>query len=148
MTRGRAGVTCVEDRLQEAVPETVRYLLGAGMHVWILTGDKLETAVTVAYASGIVDASMALALVDGSDWAAVGPQLEAAAALPAQAGGKALIIGGAALGLAREQGLEGLVGLCRTCGVVVCARCAPAQKAEMVQLVMRRLGKVRHVPPP
>jgi magnesium-transporting ATPase (P-type) len=132
----------VEDKLQDAVPETVQYLLGAGMHVWILTGDKLETAVTIAFSSGIIKASMALAHVDGSDWASVRPQLDAAAALPALPGGKALVIGGAALALAREQGRGGLVELCRTCSVVVCARCAPVQKSEMVQLVMGELGRV------
>ena len=49
------GCTGVEDKLQEAVPETIQYFARAGVVVWILTGDKRETAVTIAATSGLVD---------------------------------------------------------------------------------------------
>ena len=65
------GVTCVEDKLQDEVPETVQYMLRAGMHVWILTGDKLETAITIAYSSSIITSTMKLTVIDGEpslDW--------------------------------------------------------------------------------
>ena len=52
------GATCVEDKLQEEVPETVQYLLKAGMHVWILTGDKLGTAESVARSASIITSDM------------------------------------------------------------------------------------------
>jgi len=42
------GATAVEDKLQEGVPETIATLRAAGMLVWMLTGDKLETAVSIA----------------------------------------------------------------------------------------------------
>ena len=38
------GGTAVEDRLQDDVPETIRSLQDAGINIWMLTGDKLETA--------------------------------------------------------------------------------------------------------
>lgn len=38
------GATCVEDRLQDNVPETISDLQSAGIKIWMLTGDKLETA--------------------------------------------------------------------------------------------------------
>ncbi|VDK66911.1 unnamed protein product [Cylicostephanus goldi] len=41
------GVSAIEDRLQKSVPETVARLLSAGIRVWVLTGDKLETAVNI-----------------------------------------------------------------------------------------------------
>lgn len=47
------GATGVEDRLQEAVPRTVRALLDAGIAVWVLTGDKPETAVNIAYSAAL-----------------------------------------------------------------------------------------------
>lgn len=34
------GVTAIEDRLQEGVPETIEILRKAGVKVWVLTGDK------------------------------------------------------------------------------------------------------------
>ncbi|KAH9586233.1 hypothetical protein LSM04_001641 [Trypanosoma melophagium] len=49
------GTTAVEDELQEGVPETLNFFLQAEIVVWMLTGDKRETAVTIAGTSGIVD---------------------------------------------------------------------------------------------
>ena len=48
------GTTAIEDRLQQDVPETISALQRAGIHVWVLTGDKLETAVNIGYASALV----------------------------------------------------------------------------------------------
>ena len=41
------GVTAIEDKLQDQVPETIRILKQAGINLWILTGDKKETAVKI-----------------------------------------------------------------------------------------------------
>jgi phospholipid-transporting ATPase len=62
------GATCVEDKLQEEVPETVQYLLRAGMHVWILTGDKLETAESVAKSSSIIGPEMMVLYIRSHVW--------------------------------------------------------------------------------
>ncbi|KAG7256622.1 LOW QUALITY PROTEIN: hypothetical protein CRUP_002884, partial [Coryphaenoides rupestris] len=45
------GATAVEDRLQEQAADTVESLHQAGMKVWVLTGDKMETAAATCYAS-------------------------------------------------------------------------------------------------
>ena len=42
------GATAIEDRLQDKVPETIANLLEANIHVWMLTGDKQETAINIA----------------------------------------------------------------------------------------------------
>uniref|UniRef100_A0A7N8WRU7 Phospholipid-transporting ATPase n=1 Tax=Mastacembelus armatus TaxID=205130 RepID=A0A7N8WRU7_9TELE len=44
------GATAVEDRLQEEAAETMEALQAAGMKVWVLTGDKMETAKSTCYA--------------------------------------------------------------------------------------------------
>ncbi|XP_018598718.1 phospholipid-transporting ATPase IG-like isoform X1 [Scleropages formosus] len=44
------GATAVEDRLQDRAAETMEALQGAGMKVWVLTGDKMETAKSTCYA--------------------------------------------------------------------------------------------------
>lgn len=46
----RSGTTGIVDRLQEEVPETIAALQRAGIKVWVLTGDKQETAINIAYA--------------------------------------------------------------------------------------------------
>lgn len=43
------GATGIEDRLQDRVPETIESLRRAGIVVWVLTGDKQETAVNISY---------------------------------------------------------------------------------------------------
>lgn len=52
---GGAGATGVEDRLQESVPDTIMALREAGIQVWVLTGDKTETAVNIGYACRLLE---------------------------------------------------------------------------------------------
>ena len=49
------GTTGIEDRLQEGVPETIARLRAAGIVVWVLTGDKQETAINIAYSCRLED---------------------------------------------------------------------------------------------
>jgi len=46
-------VTGVEDRLQDQVLETIEKFRDAGIQVWMLTGDKIETAKCIAIATGM-----------------------------------------------------------------------------------------------
>ena len=52
------GVTAIEDKLQEGVPETIAGLMEAGIEVWVLTGDKIETAVNIAYSCKLLRKDM------------------------------------------------------------------------------------------
>ncbi|VDL74258.1 unnamed protein product [Nippostrongylus brasiliensis] len=52
------GVTAIEDRLQEGVPECIHLLREAGICVWLLTGDKVETAVNIAFSSRLFSSAM------------------------------------------------------------------------------------------
>lgn len=49
------GATGIEDRLQDGVPETIAALRKAGLQIWVLTGDKQETAINIAYACKLLD---------------------------------------------------------------------------------------------
>ena len=51
------GATGIEDKLQEGVPETIANIREAGIVVWVLTGDKIETAINIGYSSGLIDSS-------------------------------------------------------------------------------------------
>jgi len=46
-------VTGVEDKLQEDVLLTIETLRSAGIQVWMLTGDKIETAMCIAISAGL-----------------------------------------------------------------------------------------------
>ena len=51
------GATAVEDKLQRGVPNTIRDLLRSGIKIWMLTGDKLETAENIAKSCKLIDES-------------------------------------------------------------------------------------------
>ncbi|RHZ32140.1 hypothetical protein DYB31_000347 [Aphanomyces astaci] len=54
------GATAIEDKLQDGVPEAVGTLIDAGMKLWMLTGDKDETAINIGYACNLLQQSMRL----------------------------------------------------------------------------------------
>ena len=65
------GATAIEDKLQEGVPDTIAHLLEAGIKVWVLTGDKVETAINIAYSCRLLNSAMVLVKItdkgDGDD---------------------------------------------------------------------------------
>ncbi|KAB7494597.1 putative phospholipid-transporting ATPase VD [Armadillidium nasatum] len=59
------GATGIEDRLQDGVPETVQALRKAGINVWVLTGDKQETAINIAYSCALFSQNMEILKLNG-----------------------------------------------------------------------------------
>jgi magnesium-transporting ATPase (P-type) len=54
------GATAIEDKLQKNVPETIATLAKAGIKLWVLTGDKRETAVEIGYSTAVLTSKMHL----------------------------------------------------------------------------------------
>ncbi|XP_063771913.1 phospholipid-transporting ATPase IK isoform X2 [Pseudophryne corroboree] len=52
------GATAIEDKLQDGVPETIQLLKNANMKVWMLTGDKQETAVNIGFSCQLLSDDM------------------------------------------------------------------------------------------
>jgi magnesium-transporting ATPase (P-type) len=52
------GATAVEDRLQDNVPQTIHELQDAGIKIWMLTGDKLETAENIGHSCKLLTKDM------------------------------------------------------------------------------------------
>ncbi len=52
------GATIVEDKLQDLVPETIRDLRLAGIKVWMLTGDKIETAENIGKSCNLISSEL------------------------------------------------------------------------------------------
>ena len=48
------GATAIEDKLQDGVPETIANLILGGVKVWVLTGDKQETAINIGYSCQVI----------------------------------------------------------------------------------------------
>lgn len=52
------GSTAIEDRLQDEVADTIQFMKKTGIKVWVLTGDKIETAMNIGVSAGLLDNSM------------------------------------------------------------------------------------------
>lgn len=48
------GAVAIEDRLQDRVPEAISTLIKANIRIWMLTGDRAETAINTGYLSGLL----------------------------------------------------------------------------------------------
>lgn len=49
------GITGIEDKLQEGVPQTIEIIINAGIRVWVLTGDKKETALNISKTCRLIE---------------------------------------------------------------------------------------------
>ena len=73
------GVTAIEDKLQEGVPEAIEALLAAGVKVWVITGDKRETATNIAVSCNLVRRPEALLVLDAGSREGAAAELRRAA---------------------------------------------------------------------
>ncbi|KAM9341246.1 phospholipid-transporting ATPase VD [Symphorus nematophorus] len=152
------GTTGILDRLQEEVPETIEALQRAGIKVWVLTGDKMETAINIAYACKLLrpsDQLLTVACDSKVTCAALLEELklEVQRGEDSLAGGTAagnhgdsssgfiLVIDGRTLDWALQEDLkDDFVELSCRCKAVICCRSTPLQKSQVVRLVRDQLG--------
>ncbi|KAL0110201.1 hypothetical protein PUN28_013685 [Cardiocondyla obscurior] len=132
------GVTAVEDHLQDKVQETLECLRVAGIKVWVLTGDKAETAENIAFLCGhFKKGTEVLRLMDETSEQScflVLTTFERKMKLePHKQYG--LIIDGVSMAatLRNCPHLFKTVGM--NCEAVVCCRLTPLQKSEVVHLI-------------
>lgn len=59
--------TAIEDKLQDEVGLTIATLKEAGIKVWVLTGDKIETAINIGYACQLLNEGLEKVMVDGNN---------------------------------------------------------------------------------
>jgi phospholipid-translocating ATPase len=148
------GVTGIEDCLQPRVPETIQLLRDAGIRVWMLTGDKYETALEVARTCNLIRESREEEKKHGNssigcDCVVTLPQHCSADTICAdllgadekqqlQGGSFVLVVRGSALTLAVACAPAEFFALASRAASVVCCRVTPAQKAAIVRLVKQR----------
>ena len=60
------GVTAIEDKLQENVPETIEFIQQAGIKIWLVTGDKIETAINIGFSSALLTNDMSKSVIDAT----------------------------------------------------------------------------------
>ncbi|XP_005866283.2 PREDICTED: probable phospholipid-transporting ATPase IIA isoform X1 [Myotis brandtii] len=132
-------LTGVEDQLQADVRPTLETLRNAGIKVWMLTGDKLETATCTAKNAHLVTRNQ-----DIHVFRLVTNRGEAHLELNAfrRKHDCALVISGDSLEICLKYYEYEFMELACQCPAVVCCRCAPTQKAQIVRLLQERTGKL------
>ncbi|KAI1316517.1 hypothetical protein EDD11_009856 [Mortierella claussenii] len=136
------GATAIEDKLQVGVPETIDKLRRAGIRLWMLTGDKRETAINIGYSCRLIKDYSSTIILDVPTQAQAHRALNKA--MKDVSKGKSrhvvVVIDGATLGIV-EQSTE-LMALFVELGIradsVICCRVSPAQKAIVVKTVRMR----------
>ncbi|XP_014280434.1 probable phospholipid-transporting ATPase IA isoform X2 [Halyomorpha halys] len=130
------GATAVEDRLQDKVPETISALSKAGINIWVLTGDKQETAINIGYSTKLIVQGMPLIVINESSLDAVRETVLLNLNNIDASGQYALVIDGQALRYALTPDVKSdFLQLCIACKSVICCRVSPMQKAEVVDMV-------------
>uniref|UniRef100_H2ZKG7 Phospholipid-transporting ATPase n=1 Tax=Ciona savignyi TaxID=51511 RepID=H2ZKG7_CIOSA len=137
------GASAIEDKLQQGVPETIATLAKADIKIWVLTGDKQETAINIAYSTHLINNEMALVLLNDSTAEKTKQTMEEAITeigqeFLRQENEVALVVTGATLQHALHTDLEStFLDLALSCKAVVCCRVSPMQKAMIVELVKK-----------
>ncbi|KAH6588459.1 hypothetical protein BASA61_005914 [Batrachochytrium salamandrivorans] len=142
------GATAIEDKLQDGVPECISTLSKAGIKIWVLTGDKMETAINIGFACNLLKRSMILIVIKSKSVDDTIMQVKEALTRFWHASGApmdrheyGMIIEGDSLKFALDPACKPiLLELGCRCRAVICCRVSPLQKAMVVQLVRRGLS--------
>ncbi|XP_075423095.1 phospholipid-transporting ATPase VD isoform X2 [Ascaphus truei] len=155
------GATGIEDRLQEGVPDTIESFRKAGIKVWMLTGDKQETAVNIAYACRLLEHSDKIFTLTKQGKATcevlmnrIIDEIESCVSKNDARKGNlfpcassevtelqfGLVIDGKTLEYALQESLQSkFLSLTGRCRAVICCRATPLQKSKVVKLVRHNL---------
>ncbi|XVE53389.1 hypothetical protein DITRI_Ditri02bG0200400 [Diplodiscus trichospermus] len=159
------GATAVEDKLQNGVPDCIDKLAQAGIKLWVLTGDKMETAINIGYACSLLRQGMKQIIINldtpeiqslertGDKDAISKASRESVlqqinrgkvqvTASSASSEAFALIIDGKSLAYALEDDIKKIfLELAIGCASVICCRSSPKQKALVTRLVKSGTGR-------
>ncbi|CCK70227.1 aminophospholipid-translocating P4-type ATPase DRS2 KNAG_0D04880 [Huiozyma naganishii CBS 8797] len=144
------GATAIEDKLQDDVPETIHTLQEAGIKIWVLTGDKQETAINIGMSCKLLAEDMNLLVIN--EETKEDTRNNMAEKIKALSENKlsqhdlntlALIIDGTSLSYALESDLEDyFLAIGKLCKAVICCRVSPLQKALVVKMVKRKTSSL------
>uniref|UniRef100_U3ILL8 Phospholipid-transporting ATPase n=1 Tax=Anas platyrhynchos platyrhynchos TaxID=8840 RepID=U3ILL8_ANAPP len=141
------GATAIEDKLQDKVPETIETLMKADIKIWILTGDKQETAINIGHSCKLLRKNMGLIVINEGSLDGTRETLSHHCSTLGDALRKendfALIIDGKSLKYALTFGVrQYFLDLALSCKAVICCRVSPLQKSEVVEMVKKQVKVV------
>ncbi|SPO04259.1 related to ATPases [Cephalotrichum gorgonifer] len=137
------GASAIEDKLQEGVPDTIDRLRRANIHIWMLTGDKRETAINIAHSARICQPGSDLYIIDSTK-GSLDSQLQTVLEdIQSESVHSVVVIDGHTLGIIEQSDelSEQFYAVMPLVDSVICCRASPAQKALLVRTVRTRLRK-------
>ncbi|CVK83595.1 related to ATPases [Fusarium mangiferae] len=137
------GATAIEDKLQKGVPETIERLRKANIKVWMLTGDKRETAINIAHSARICRPGSDLYILDITKGSLDSQLVALQEDLSAGSVHSVVVIDGQTLAAVEKSPALSATFFTVMLQVnsVICCRASPAQKALLVSTVRSRLKK-------
>lgn len=139
------GATAIEDKLQKGVPETIERLRRASIKMWMLTGDKRETAINIGHSCRLIKEYSSVTILDHE---AGSVEQNITAAVSAISGGNiahsVVVVDGQTLSnITANEALNSLfLELAILADSVICCRASPSQKASLVHAIRKRVGEV------
>ncbi|KAF4120671.1 phospholipid-translocating ATPase [Geosmithia morbida] len=135
------GATAIEDKLQDGVPDTIDKLRRANIKVWMLTGDKRETAINIAHSARLCKPYSSIFILDAAAPTDLESSLRDVVEQLRRGEGSiphsVLVVDGQTLAAIDES--ESMSPLFYELVVlvssVICCRASPSQKADLVQSI-------------
>jgi phospholipid-translocating ATPase len=131
------GLTGVEDKLQDNVKVTLENLRNAGMKIWMLTGDKIETAISIAISSRIFSRNSTYMVISNVGSA---QEIKSKLALLKGAEYNCLVIDGHSIGCVIDHCMQEFIEAASELDAVVGCRYSPTQKAIIARELKDRTG--------
>ena len=139
------GVSAIEDKLQDEVADTIATLRKASINIWMLTGDKMETAIEIARSCALFDQGMTELLFSFDDMISITQKLDSEIRylelknLFNEKEQISVVVDGSTLEIIFTDGLvtSQFFELCKSSQSVVCCRVSPKQKSDIVEHYMK-----------
>jgi len=137
------GCTAIEDKLQEAVPWTINYFIKCGIKVWMITGDKLETAENIGKSCNLItEDSAIIKIVDASSTQDCQNMIDTARRVLQSEKKVALVVDSKSLGFLFVDHKDAFVEVSLGCSSVIVCRAEPLQKAQVVSLIKKGTDEI------
>ncbi|KAI1386522.1 phospholipid-translocating P-type ATPase [Hypoxylon trugodes] len=137
------GATAIEDKLQTGVPETIDKLRRANIKIWMLTGDKRETAINIAHSARICRPGSDIFILDSSKGSVETQITDISEDIATGCAHSVVVIDGQTLAVI-EQSVhltDLFYTLIPSIDSVICCRASPAQKSMIVKAIRQRVPK-------
>ena len=135
-----AGATAIEDKLQEGVPEAIDKLRRAKIKMWMLTGDKRETAINIGHSCRLIKDYSSITILD-QETGDVNQRIAATFVEinSQQVAHSVIVIDGQTLSLieANDTSRKLFIDLAILVDTVICCRASPSQKAYLVSAIRK-----------